>query len=408
MTLLRPNLRCLPHPTGRWLRALCLAALAGCGGGVDSGGTGAAPQSYANGPITGFGSVIVNGVRFDDRSAAVTDADGTPRSRDDLRLGMTTEVRGSAITTDTAGATVATASSIAFGSDLVGPVASVDLTAARLVVLGQTVAVGAATVFDDASAPGGLAALALGDVVEVYALFDAATGRYNATRIERKGAVTAATTFRLRGIVGALDSTAKAFDIGSERISYAGFAGAVPATLANGNFVRVRLQTAQVGGVWLVAGLSDGVPKPRDDDEVRLDGLISTYTSAASFSVNGVPVDASGLTPPAGLSLGVAVEVEGTSRSGVLVATKVKLENAGGGGGQEFELRGQVSAADSAALTFVLRGVTVQYSLTSTEFRDGSAANLIVGASVEARGTLSADGTRLVAARGTVNCRADN
>ena len=40
------------------LSALLLAA--SCGG-VDSGGTGAVSQ----GPITGFGSIIVNGVRFD-------------------------------------------------------------------------------------------------------------------------------------------------------------------------------------------------------------------------------------------------------------------------------------------------------------------------------------------------------
>jgi len=55
------------------LLAACAALAASCGGGVDSGGTGAPISSYASGPITGFGSVIVNGVRFDDRSATVRD-----------------------------------------------------------------------------------------------------------------------------------------------------------------------------------------------------------------------------------------------------------------------------------------------------------------------------------------------
>ena len=400
MTPFWPNPLRRPHSPGRWLRALwLLALLASCGGGVDSGGTGASPQSFASGPITGFGSVIVNGVRFDDSAASVTDDGGTPRSRDDLRLGMTTEIRGSAITVDASGSTVAAASSISFGSDLLGPLSSIDLAAKRLVVLGQTVAVSATTVFDDSSVPGGLPALTVGEVVEVYALFDAAAGRYSATRIERKSAAAA---YRLRGVVSGLDTAAKAFSIGSERISYAGFAGTLPATLANGSFVRVRLQPAQVGGVWLVAGLSDGFQQPREFDDVRLEGSINAFTSAVQFSVNGVPVDAGGVTPPPGLALGVRVEVEGISRGGVLVAAKLKVKDAGGGGGnQEFELRSAITSVDAANLSFVLRGVTVQYSLTApaTDFRDGTAANLAVGVNVEARGMLSADGTRLQAAR---------
>ena len=51
-----------------------------------------------------------------------------------------------------------------------------------------------------------------------------------------------------------------------------------------------------------------------------------------------------------------------------------------------------------AQSSFVVRGVAVVYA-ASTEFRSGAAANLLVGASVEARGVLSSDGTRLVAAR---------
>ena len=91
-----------PTPLTLWQRAKVLwlaLALVACGGGVDSGGTGAT-SSYASGPITGFGSVIVNGVRFDDSLASISDDDGTLRQRGDLRLGMSVEIRGSAISTD--------------------------------------------------------------------------------------------------------------------------------------------------------------------------------------------------------------------------------------------------------------------------------------------------------------------
>ena len=51
------------------LAALSLAAwLAGCGGGVGSGGTGS-PVGYSEGSVTGFGSVIVDGTAFDDSRA---------------------------------------------------------------------------------------------------------------------------------------------------------------------------------------------------------------------------------------------------------------------------------------------------------------------------------------------------
>ncbi len=359
----------------QWLRALGLAlVLAGCGGGVDSGGTGSVPLTFASGPITGFGSVIVNGVRFDDSAAAVTDDDGTPRSRDTLRLGMTTEIRGSAISTDSTGAAVSTASSIAFGSDLLGAVDSVDVAAKRLVVLGQAVDVNAATVFDDTSLAGGLAVVTVGDVVEVYALFDVASGRYTATRIERKAAVAA---YRLRGVVSQLDAVAKAFNIGGERISYAGVGG-VPVGLANGNLVRLRLEPAKMGVLWRLAGLRDGAPKPRDLDAVRLEGRVSAFTSTTLFSVNGVAVDASAIGSVTGLVLGARVEVEGTVAGSVLVASKLKVKSEDDVDKQEFELRGSITSVDAANLRFVLRGFTVSYTLSgsATEFRNGTAAKL--------------------------------
>ena len=61
--------------------AAAAALLAGCGGGGDAGtapfgtGTAAATSSYAAGAISGFGSVIVNGVRFDNSKAKVSDDD---------------------------------------------------------------------------------------------------------------------------------------------------------------------------------------------------------------------------------------------------------------------------------------------------------------------------------------------
>ena len=387
----------------RWSRAAALALIAvfvaSCGGGVDSGGTGAPAVAFASGPITGFGSVIVNGVHFDDRSAAVSDADGNPRTRDDLRLGMTTDVRGLAIGADSDGNNASVATSIVFGSELLGPVAASNLVARTLVVLGQTVDIATTTVFDTRLV-GGQAALAIGDVVEVYAQLDAANGHYAATRVEKKSGVTA---FVLRGIVAGLDTAARTFSIGATRISYAGIAaGSVPATLGNGRFVRAFVNVAPgAGGVWTAFRLSDGTPSIDDRSEVKVKGLVSAFTSNTAFSVNGTIVDARSASFPAGtagLGLGTRVEVEGSTVAGVLVARSVTIVTDNEESGRDFDVRGAIASIDTTAKLFVVRDVTVSYA-GSVDFRDGTAADLATGKQVEARGKLSADGTKLIATR---------
>ena len=49
-------------------------------------------------------------------------------------------------------------------------------------------------------------------------------------------------------------------------------------------------------------------------------------------------------------------------------------------------------------ITLDAESLTVSYS-SATDFRNGSAANLVAGANIEARGSLSSDGTQLVATR---------
>ena len=378
---------------------LAAALMGGCGGGVDSGGTGAPTSSFASGPITGFGSVIVAGVRFDERNAAVRDADGNARSRDDLKLGMTVEARGSAIVTDAKGNQASTAMTIVLRSELVGAVTASDLAARTLTVLGQTVEITNATVFDNALV-NGQASLALGDGVEVYANVDAVNGRYIATRVERRSGAGA---FVLRGVVSNLDPATRSFSIGPTRISYAGLGtAALPATFANGALLRVALAVLPgAGGIRVALGIDSQAAVPDDRDEAKLEGLVSAFLSSSAFSVDGRPVDARAAEFPdgtSGLGLGARVKAEGTITAGVLVASKVRVTNRGQDGDRDFEVSGSIASLDSAGKTFVVRNVVVSYAGT-VDFRDGSAGDLAVGREVEVRGRLSADGTRLLATR---------
>lgn len=373
-----------------WLRIGLLAFIvSGCGGGVDSGGTGGAP-TYANGPITGSGSIIVNGVRFDDSTATVSSDEGS-RTKDDLKLGMVVEVRGSAISTDTAGEKSSAATSIAINSEIVGRIDSFDALTPHqaMVVFGQPVDITTTTVFETS-----LAALAVNDVVEVYALYDSASGRYTATRVERKSSLPS--EFRLRGRISLLDAATQTFNIGSERISYAGLTA--PATLANGSIISVRVNNARSGGSWTATRLRDGARTPDDNSHARVEGLISVFTSATDFSVGDVRVNASGVVPSGGTpALGVRVEVEGTMSAGVLVANSISVEADSGKPEQRFI--GPVSGLNTGAKTFVVRGQTIHYfSAPTTEYQNGTELTLANGANVDVRAVL-VNGTQLDATR---------
>ena len=383
-----------------WLGAASLSALVACGGGGGADATAGDPPPVATGAltrgaITGFGSIIVNGVRFDDSAALVYDDDGQRRGRDDLRLGAHVEIESSSV--DRLAGT-ATATTIRYGSEIVGPLSSVDAAGGRLVLLGQTVEVTSTTVFDD-SLRGGMAALVPGVVLEVHAQYDAGRSLYVATRIEDK---TAPAFYKLRGSVSALNTTSQTFSIGGASIQY-GSAGEVRAGLANGQWVKVELRTTPVAGLWVANRvLGEDRSSSADRSEVEVKGRISSYTSVTQFSVDGLTVDARGASFPEGQSgvvAGALVEVEGALVNGVLVARKVSLEDSDDGLDEDFELHGTVSGHDPVAKTFLLRGLTVTYA-GPVEYRDGaSEASVVNGARLEVKGVLSADGTQLRATR---------
>jgi hypothetical protein len=370
--------------------------LAACGGGGTEAGDGtAAAASFTSGPITGFGSIVVGGVRFDDSLALIVDEDGNRATRADLKLGCVVDIDAGRI--DRAEAR-AVALRIMLGGGLVGPLGDVDTAAGTLTLLGQTVLVTTATVFDSALG-GGLAGLAVGDVYEVWGLFDPANRRFVATRIAPR---TGATEYRLRGIVTELDSTAKTFKIGSELINYAAVPNAdVAATLANGQFVRVTLQTTQVNGAWLAIRLRHSVRTLQPRPEAHVEGVVTAFTSPQSFEINGLAIDATNATFPdgtAGVVLGARVEVEGAIVNGVLVASKVELEDRPGLGRRLLEFRGEMSHLDTTAKTFALRGLTIWYGGT-VEYRNGTEASLADGKIVEVKGVIAADHTRVEARR---------
>lgn len=380
----------------RWSGAMMLAvaaAVAGCGGSVGVGGTG----SYGSAPIEGFGSIYVGGVKYDDSSASVVDEDGASSSRSALRLGMTVEVEAGAVG-GTEAAPTAVANRIRMVSEIVGPVSAVDPAAGTLVVFDQTVVVDAYTVIDPVFV-GGLAGVADGSAVEVFGAFDAAASRFLATRIApREGTLGA---YKVRGPVSALDTTARTFRVGTALFSYD---GTLP-LLAEGAYLRVQAQTQPVAGRWPVRSIDAGVRALPDLDRVKLRGGITRYASDADFDLNGQRVDArtaNFVGRPGDLALGKTVVVDGATAGGVLIASKVRLDERGAGQGS-ITLQGAIESLNTAAQSFVLRGSTVDYSGNGVQFDGGSASDLANGRTVTVIGNPSAGGTRVAARRISFN-----
>lgn len=386
------NPRAEPRRPGRWsplLAAACLvlAQLPGCGGsgGVDSGGTGMNTPTLAIGPISGLGSIVVNGVHYDETTATIVDADGQPLTAAALTLGSVTRVDASATTT-TGTRVEAVAKTIQVSEALVGPVDSINTAGPSLRVLGQDVLTTAGTFFD-ANLAGGLASLHPGDVVAVHGQFDRVASRWVATRIESR---TGASRYVVRGLVLSLDRSAARMGIGGISISL-GDLGSLPAALATSSMVRVKVRTTAVAGVWAATalGLEDMVLPDRPN--VEFEGRVSAFTSTQRFSVDGVVVDASAAAFSGGaVALGKRVEVEGRSSAGALVASKVAVDDDEGGSDSAVELEGRISALNVAARTFVVRGTTVSYD-SNTRFEGGSAADLAQDRKVSIKGRPAAD-----------------
>ena len=365
------------------LAALLLGSLPGCGGGVGGEGTGSFASSYASGTISGFGSIIVNGVHYDDSNAAVADDDGAGLDRSALALGMVVQISGGAISTAADGTRAATASTVRTNRALVGPVGVVDAAAGWLTVLGQSVRVSVDTVFDD-RLPGGLAGLATGQVLAVYGYFDTASAGYAATRI---APASVATSYRVSGPVASVDG-GQQFKLGSQT-----YAGATTG-LAPGAQVRLNVQPAPDGsGHWVVNNQRSDDAPPTDRDGAGLDGVVSELLAGSRFTVNGVTVDASAARITGTLQAGVRVQVRGTLRAGTLVASEVKVAAPEA---MLFELRGTASQIDTVNRRLMLRGTPVSYGRADLVFQNGSAAQLAgYTGTLEVKGVLSADRTRL-------------
>lgn len=303
------------------------------GNGGDTGGTGI-------GPVAGFGSVIVNGMRYDDSAIdSTTFFDDHGRTKADLVAGMMVKVTAAGVN-DAAGS--GTAKKIEVLRHVDGPLDDNGVTLAtnRMKVMGQAVVMDGTTVFDnvvagsliDLAAIDNLAKAGKRPELEVHGISDN-TGTIHATFVHMwDNTMAAGRGVQVKGTVANDNVDGKTFTLGTSTVSYA---ISRPAGLGNGVFVAVK-------GTFRTA-----------DNTVLATTVI--VEDPASGQVTGDLVKAEGYV-------------------GRIVTA-----------GAQFELIG----ADGLQL--------IHWSAGTAAFKDGAVADLLVGARVEVEGKRNLDKT--VAAR---------
>lgn len=331
-------------------------------GGGNNGATATAPTvDIIRGVITGFGSVFIDGKRFD-TSDATFSKDDDSASQDDLSVGMVVELRGDV--------DAATASSVKFEEDIKGPVDAIN--GDELTVLGQTVLIQPETVIDDSL---DLATLVLGEILEVSGLRGVGDV-LEASFIEAKPA-TDVNAYKVIGQIRELDADAMTFRIGALNVDYSTARLDDNVVLNDDQTVEVKDESKAYnpGDFNLIAtkiepaGAGVGLPNNGAGGRIQLEGLLTSVVSSAEFEIAGTTVRHSASTfflfgDVSLLAVGTKVQVEGIrAEDGAIDATKVKFAR------NSARIEGLVEGTNLDENTFSVLGITVE-PRSSADFED--------------------------------------
>jgi hypothetical protein len=335
----------IPTPIRHAITAAMLCVAGACG--IDQGGARIQPAApspttiVVSGPITGFGSVHLNGLVLDTVGATVR-IDGAPAVETNLHEGQM--IRAIAERTGAA----LRALVIEQQENVIGPIDQIDATNGTMIVLGQRVRADDATRYDLPQVAG-LVDLNAGDRVAISG-FSLSGGEILATHI---GGADPTAPYQLAGSIASADSLALRFDLGGLTVDYSqsgvfDVATGIPqvgavvevrgATLANGVLVADEVRTlSRLPGLFNAAAtaLSPAeaplVSAPSAALEANFVGIVSDANLPGRVSLGGVDVLLDSTTQIVGgsatdLAVGRRLQVEGTiSVLGQIRATRIQL-----------------------------------------------------------------------------------
>ncbi|WMP18740.1 DUF5666 domain-containing protein [Thiothrix lacustris] len=291
------------------------------------GGTG-----IAAGPITGFGSIFVNGVEYDIDAATLTRNGQPATGQHEYRIGEYVVVKG---TVNPDGLT-GTATEVSFSNELEGTVTAETTDGVDIEIMGQVIRTNTLTVSHGFTQ---LAELGIGNVVEVSGVRDGQDVLQAASMTLKQRSYVPGTETELKGLVRQLDALNKTFQIGNLTVDYTqamldGF-GTTP--LVNGQYVEAKTQQALQGNRMQAYSIELENEYDHFDNgtQIELHGVVTRFVSIADFSVNRQAVVTTATTDfedgaASALRLNALVEVDGQiNAQGVLVADEVSVKDSG-------------------------------------------------------------------------------
>jgi hypothetical protein len=341
--------------------AVILLALAACSGGgdgqtagIDRGGV--RTPITVSGAISGFGSTIVGGVRYDSGGAAVI-VDEAQAIEDDLAVGQIVHLVGE---TEMGSST---ASSIVLVHEVVGPVDAIDLSTRTLLVLGQVVRADADTSFSTSFTPQSLEGVGEGEYVAVSGLRDSG-GTLFAGRVERHDGQ----FLRVQGEIRAVDTAVRRLEINSLSVDYStamidGFASGQPQV---GDYVRVLGSAFDGSGRLVAMDLQQRARSPLAGTfgiamSAVLEGFVTRFVSPADFDVDGQRAAVDGATQFLNgtiddLGIDVRLRLAGQLDSqGWLAVTEVRFRRPG-----VLRIEATVQGVDAVADTIEVLGTAIR------------------------------------------------
>lgn len=324
----------------------------------------------AYGTVSGFGSVYVNGVRFDTASADVEIA-GEPADEADLAVGMVVEVVGEINGSDINGkGKTGTAQTVRADRVLRGVIESVDAVGSgrkALRILGQAVYVNEEATFVDTS----FDELAPELGVNISG-FVTDNGLITATYIAKADIDISVDALEVEGYISTVDEVMESFTLKALTVLVAGaeFSGGTAQDLAAGQRVRVIGTLTEEAKTLNATRIEFSSKTIENGRTASLEGVVRNLIAGERFTLQGVTVDMRNARIEKGTSsditTGVQVVVFGPLLNGVLQAERIRIKPLNT---QRF--RGAVAEINSANKTFLL-GETVFQVTQFTQFRDES------------------------------------
>lgn len=293
------------------------------------------------GRITAFGSIYVNGVKFNVDTATFLRDGVKATGQEEFSIGEYVVINGSINANDTTGI----AQKVVFKDLLEGVVTRNSSDNLTIEVLGQRIEIDNRTQLIDGRkdivtfAFNNLIDLQIGNIVEVSGIKNAA-GLIKATSIKLKEErfVSGDSENEIKGNISSLNTSDYTFMLGATLVDYRGatFSHFNAKTLANGQYIEVKSRTNIIGNKLI----ADKIELKKDEKievktgvEVEIEGLVTRFVSTQDFDVNGITVTTNSATEykdgkVGDIHLNIEVEIKGViNDEKVLVAKEIEFDD---------------------------------------------------------------------------------